>query len=235
VLRSAISVLVMLGLGLAGWSIWAQLDQPVRSVRVQGPLSEAERAAIQAVVMNNLTGGVLSVDAEALVDDIEALSWPREVRVRRLWPDALAIDVERESVVASWGEGGFLNSAGKVVTLADGPQGVPHLAAGLSTPRQAMELYQILSLRLSPAGLSLTRLEENDLGEWLLTFDNGMQVALGNELLNERLSRFLLAYRRALAARADAIAHVDTRYANGVAVRWLEPALADVAKLDEVR
>lgn len=225
-LRSTLALVVVAALGLAGWSIWLQLDQPVRSVRVQGVLTESEREAIRSVVMENLSAGVLSLDTEDLVRDIEALSWPRDVRVRRMWPDALAIEVERESVVAAWGDGGYLTSAGKVVRIAGGPDDVPHLSAMMSTPRQTMEFYQRLTLRVAPLGLSIVRLDENELGEWMLTLANGMTVALGNEALSERLSRFLLAYQRALSTRANAIAHVDTRYANGIAVRWSEEQLA---------
>ncbi|MEQ8482945.1 MAG: FtsQ-type POTRA domain-containing protein [Pseudomonadales bacterium] len=228
--RNGLALLLMAALAAAAWSIWAQLDKPVRSVRVLGMMSEAERQAIQEVVMSNLSGGILSLDADELVADIQSLSWPREVRVRRIWPDALTIDVQRESVVALWGDGGYLTSDGKVVHLADGPEGVPYLAASLSTPRQAMELYQLLTLRVAEADLAIVRLEENQLGEWLLTFDSGMTLALGNEALTERLSRFLLAYRRALATRAATIAHVDTRYDNGLAVRWSDAQLASVER-----
>lgn len=228
--RNGVAMLMTAALAAAAWSIWAQLDRPVRSVRVLGVMTEAERQVIQEVVLSNLTRGILSLDADDLVADIEALSWPREVRVRRVWPDALTIDVQRESVVAAWGDGGYLTSAGKVVNLSDGPAGVPFLAASLSTPRQAMDLYQMLTLRVADAGLTIVRLEENSLGEWLLTFDTGMTLALGNEALTERLSRFLLAYRHALASRAQAVAHVDTRYDNGLAVRWSEAQLASVER-----
>ena len=228
--RNGLALLLTAALAAAAWSIWAQLDKPVRSVRVLGMMSEAERQAIQEVVMSNLSGGILSLDADELVAEIQSLSWPREVLVRRVWPDALTIDVQRESVVALWGDGGYLTSDGKVVQLADGPEGVPYLAASLSTPRQAMELYQLLTLRVAEADLAIVRLEENQLGEWLLTFDSGMTLALGNEALTERLSRFLLAYRRALATRAATIAHVDTRYDNGLAVRWSDAQLASVER-----
>ena len=49
-------------------------------------------------------------------------------------------------------------------------------------------------------------------------FDNNPGV-LG---LGERLDRFLTAWRRGLSARGEVLAHVDTRYGNGLAVRWNE-------------
>lgn len=225
-IRNLLAVAVLLILTLSAWSVWRQLDQPLRAVRVQGALSEAEQQAIRDVVSRSLTDGVLSVDLAELTARIRGLSWPRSVQVRRVWPDALVIHVEKESVVAGWGDAGYLTSAGRVVQLADADLQVPTLSAAMSTPRHAMEMYQMFETRVNTVGLSIVHLEENALGEWLLGLEGGMTVALGNEAVSERLSRFLLAYGRALGARADEIAHVDARYANGLAVRWTEPLLA---------
>jgi cell division protein FtsQ len=226
VIRNVLAGLVLAVLLVFGVSVWRQLDQPLRSVRVQGLLSEAEQRAITDVVSESLKDGVLSVDLAELTERIHDLSWTRSVQVRRVWPDSLSIQVEKESVVAIWGDTGYLTSAGRVVQLADAVSAVPSLTAAMSTPRHAMQMYQMLELRVSTVGLSIAHLEENALGEWLMGFEGGMTVALGNEAVSERLTRFLLAYRRALGERSDDIAHVDVRYANGLAVRWKEPLLA---------
>lgn len=221
-IRNAVAVVVLLCLTLAGASLWRQLDRPVHSVRVEGTLSPAEQGAIREVVSGSVGGGLLSLDTLDLSQRIRALSWPRSVAIRRVWPDGLVIRVEKESVVAAWGDGGYVTSAGKIVQLADGVPDVPVLATAIATPRRAMEVYQMLQSRVAPAGFSIVRLEEDPLGEWLMTFRDGMTVALGNETLNERLDRFLLAYRRALSARRDQITHVDLRYQNGLAVAWAD-------------
>jgi cell division protein FtsQ len=226
VIRNVLAVLVLVVLLIAGLSVWRQLDQPLRSVRVQGMLSQAEQLVIQDVVSQSLQDGLLSIDLDELTQRIRDLSWPRSVQVRRVWPDMLLIHVEKESVVAVWGDSGYLTSAGKVVRLAGEEQALPVLSATMSTPRHAMEMYQMLEMRVNTVGLSIVRLEENGLGEWLMGFDDEMTVALGNEQVSERLARFLLAYRRALGERAGEIAHVDVRYANGLAVRWKEPLIA---------
>lgn len=223
-LRNLLASSVFAVLLLAAWSVWQQLDRPVRSVRVEGTLSAAEQQAIRQVVSESLDQGVLSLDLEGLSGRIHELSWPRSVRVRRVWPDALVIRVERESVVARWGDGGYLTSAGKVVQLADGAEDVPHLATTLSSPRRAMEVYQMLESRVQVVGFSINRLEENSLGEWLMTFEDGITVALGNESLSARLERFLFGYQRALSERRAEIAHIDARYDNGIAVGWITEA-----------
>lgn len=216
---------LLLLLAAAAWSVWQQLDRPVRNVRVEGPLTAAEQAAIRDVVAASLDAGVLSLDAGRLRERIHALSWPRAVHVRRDWPDTLVIRVEKESVIAEWGDGGYLTTAGKVVRLAadgrdTGGQALPALVTVLSPPRRAMELYQMLQSRVGSEGLSIARLEENELGEWQATFTGGITVSLGSEALRSRLERFLVAYRHALADRAGQVDRVDARYDNGVAVHW---------------
>lgn len=225
-IRNALAGLVLMVLLVAGLSFWRQLDQPLRAVRVQGLLTEAEQRAIQETVARSLSDGVLSVDLAELTERLRALSWTRSVEVRRVWPDTLLIQVEKESVVAVWGDQGYVTSAGRVVQLADAAHELPRLTAALSTPRQVMEMYLMLESRVGAVGLSIRELEENGLGEWRMVFEDGMTVALGNEAVTQRLGRFLVAYQRGLGERAGEIAHIDVRYANGLAVGWKEPLLA---------
>jgi len=232
-IRNLLGVAMIVAIGLAAWSVWLQLDRPVRSVRVEGALSPAEQRAIRQVVSDSLKPGILSLDLGDLDARIHDLSWPRTVEVRRLWPDALVIRVEKEAVVAAWGDGGYLNSAGTVVTMADGSEDVPTLATAMAPPRRAMEVYQMLASRLQPLGFRIARLGENELGEWLVTLERGISIALGNEAVGPRLNRFLTAWERGLSGRADEIAHVDTRYGNGVAVRLVQSP--DVGALSGAR
>jgi cell division protein FtsQ len=226
-IRGLLVIVVIFALAAAGPHLWHRLDQPIRVVRVEGSLSLAEQQAIQTVCHEALVAGVLSIDLEELTERIYDLSWPRDVRVRRLWPDALLIQVEREPVVAVWGSNAFLTSAGKVVHLHEWDAAtLPRLSAEFSTPRQTMQTYQLLQEQLRPSGLVTRALQENALGEWLLTLDNGISVALGNQFLPERVERFLLLYHRVLAERMPEPAYVDTRYENGIAVRRSEPMLA---------
>jgi cell division protein FtsQ len=224
-IRAFLAVIGLIALLAGAAGLWLRLDQPVRVVRVEGAISQAEQDAIREVCSDALTEGVLSIDLEELTARIHDLSWPREVRVRRAWPDGLLIQVTREPLVAAWGSTEFLTSAGKVVRLAGHhEEALPVLSASLATPLETMQTYLLLQEQLRPDGLGITSLVENSLGEWELTLDNGITVALGNRLLSERLQRFLLLYHRVLAERVPEPARVDTRYENGLAVRHGDPA-----------
>ncbi len=225
-IRSLVVIAVATTLVACGSLVWQRLDQPVRAVRVEGTLSEAEQQAIRQVVQESVSEGLLSLDLETLTGNILALSWPRVVHLRRAWPHSLIISVERESAVASWGRNGYLTSAGKIVQLPDGAPELPVLETHLSSPRQAMEIYQLLQKQLDVSGLKIQRLNEDQLGEWQITLESGLTLALGNDHLTERVRRFLTVYRKVLRDEQQNVLHVDARYGNGVAVSRASDLLA---------
>ena len=207
------------------------LDRPVDAVRVEGVLTLAERAAVRTVLTDRLRSGLLSLDLDAVIDSVQALSWPQVVRVRRVWPSTLVVSVVKQEPVALWGDGRYLTSNGRVVKLADAPDNLPRLLCMHSTPAQALEVYQRLAQSAEWAGERMVRLDENSLGEWrahlsAASANPGIAVMLGAggaRVLQHRLHRFFTVRNGLPAERADALRYADVRYTNGVALRF-EPA-----------
>ncbi len=212
-------LLVLLALLAGGLLIWLKLDGPVTTVRVKGPLTPAEQAQVRDALRGQLTGGLLSADVHALRGAIRALSWPRQVSVRRVWPDSLEVALDKALVVASWNDA-YLTMSGEVVQLAAPEGNLIAFECRLSQPLEALDLYQRLQRQAEAAGLAIARLEENALGEWTLEFSNALELTLGRRALSERLERFLAVYEAELGDRLQEIARVDARYANGIAVSW---------------
>ena len=203
---------------------YIQLDQPVDRVMVRGQLDPAERQQVRAAVQRSLDGGLLSTDLDVISAGILELGWPRSVAIRRDWPGALMIEVEKPAVVARW-QDAYLASDGRVIRLPTEHGGLPRFDCAASEPKRAMEVYHRLNEIATDAGLGIAALEENLFGEWDLTFrtPNGaaIRVRLGAESVAERLGRFAVVYRQQLAGRALEIESVDARYDNGVAVSWV--------------
>lgn len=234
--RLVVSMIALLVSILAAYA-WIRLDVPIERVKVEGRLAEAERVQVRQVVDASLNGGMLGADLDELRIAIEALSWPRFVTVRRVWPAGLQISVEKAMVVARWNQA-YLTADGQVVEMPTDQLGLPILNCATSQPKAALETYLRLSIIASDAGLALAMLEENELGEWMLKFPNGVSLMLGSERLSERFERFVVVYRQQLQARFDQVAHVDARYASGVAVRWVPnslPAADSVAGVQDKR
>lgn len=213
----AISALLLLG--IVALAVWRLLNAPISRIEVSGELDRAERVQVETAIISALDGGLLSVDLQAIADELKALSWPRRVSVRRVWPDALKIDLARALVVAGWGDD-YLTIDGQVVQLAAQQHELVRFDCELTAPKTALELYQRLQREVADAGLQIHRLQENALGEWTLTFANGIVLNIGSSELGDRVGRFVLIYQKELHTQVNQLAAVDARYANGIAVRW---------------
>jgi cell division protein FtsQ len=213
----AAAVLLTLA-AFAAWFVDA-LDQPITKVRVIGELNAAEQLQVRETLNLNISGGLLSVDLHQLAASLEALSWPRDVKIRRVWPDKLTVELDKALVVAAWNND-YLTMDGQVVQLAMEVTDLVRFDCLNTQPRAALDLYQRLQRETGAAGLQIARLSENELGEWTLELTNGIELNIGVSELSERVARFISVYRAELADRIDEVASVDARYASGIAVSW---------------
>jgi len=204
------------------WLFWIGLDRRIETVEVTTELTPAESAAVSAAVHGAIDGGILSVDIDAVAEALAALSWPRSVTVRRVWPDRLQVGVVKSTLIARWNGDRYLTSTGAVVSSEKAVENLPELECAMASPGEAMEMYGLLQEISSIDSLSLVELRQNRIGEWQIRFEDGMTVNLGAEKVIERMHRFMTAWRDARVTNGAAIAYVDTRYPNGVAIRFNE-------------
>lgn len=216
-----IAVCSVVMLLVAGIATWRMLNAPIVSVTVRGNLDSAERLQVEEALSSNLHGGLLSVDLVEIRNALKELSWPRHVSVRRVWPEGLVVSLEKALVVAGWGKD-YLTIDGEVVQLAAQQNELVLFNCRHVSPKAALELYQRLQRDVAAVDLKIAQLEENALGEWTLTFSNGINLNIGADELDARVQRFITVYLSELSDRVDQVASVDARYANGVAVSWHE-------------
>ena len=95
------------------------------------------------------------------------------------------------------------------------PQKGPPGSEGEVTAR-----YLVAQGRLTEVGLRLVALQLDARGAWAMTLDDGVQVRLGRQQVDERFERFMAVAAKLVSQRAADIAYVDLRYGNGFAVGW---------------
>ncbi len=227
--RSSIfAAAVWLCLPISAYALWHLLDRPIEIVHVGSELTQIEREAVVSAVRGAIDGGILSTDIGDVAAALRNLSWPRSAQVRRVWPDKLEVDVTKVTLIARWQTDRYLTSTGDVVKVPVPVTNLPLLDCQIATPVEAMEMYGMLRDIAASQALVLTELEQNRIGEWQIRFANLVTVNLGAEKVVERMHRFAHAYRNAASLGTGTLAYVDTRYPNGVAIRFNE-LLADGA------
>ena len=198
------------------------LDQPLRSIAVDGPFQRVSAVEVQQAALGALKGGFVSADLDRVRAAVEALTWVDRARVQRLWPDRIRIEVVEQQAAARWGEDGLLNTRGELI--ATGVRHVPPELPRLDGPQgsEAMVAQRFLATqdRLGGLGLQVAALRLDARGAWELDLSTGVTVRLGRRQVDERMDRFVQFGAQVIAGRAAEVRYVDMRYSNGFAIGW---------------
>lgn len=220
-------VVVAVLLGGVGWgaqTAYRALDTRVEVIGVDGPMHRVSRAEVEDLVVSAIDGGFLSLDLDKIRSALEAQPWIESARVRRTWPRGLAISFVEEEPIARWGDKGFLNRSGVLLTAASGAglENLLELAGPPGSEREVMREYRDLSELLQPSGLKVRRLALDSRGAWSAELDQGPRLLLGRDQIVARTRRFLAVWALVLQERWTEVAQVDVRYDSGFAVQWLK-------------
>ncbi len=213
----ALAALAALGMLLA-----VGLDQPVRSIVIDGPFQRVAAVEVQQAALGALNGGIVSADLDRLRKAVEALAWVDRARVQRLWPDRIRVEIVEQQAAARWGDDGLLNTRGEL--FASGvrlvPPELPRLDGPAGTEEQVAQRYLAIQDRLSKLGFQVAALRLDARGAWELDLSTGVTVRLGRRQVDERMDRFVQFGAPVISGRAAEVRYVDMRYSNGFAIGW---------------
>lgn len=205
---------------LAAGVLWAA-RQPafaLERLTVVGGLERTTAEQVRAVVARDVSGTFFTVDLARLRGGLEQLPWVRAARIERRWPAELEVTIEEHRVLARWNDRALVNVQGEVFDAAydgelpalAGPEGsAPEVAARFIAARDA----------LAAVGLEPAAMELSARGAWRLRLAGGARLELGREQLDQRIGRFVTAYRDGLNRLSFEVEYVDLRYPHGFAVR----------------
>ncbi len=159
----------------------------------------------------------------------EAVPWVRRAVLRRVWPNALAVQLEEHRAAALWTveEGGDLlvNTFGEVFQANVGDvedEGLPTLQGPDGTAPLVLDVYRRLQPLFAPLALRLDTLTLSERGSWHAEFDGGAEIELGRgtaEELTARVQRFVGSVPQVIARYQRPLVFADLRHNEGFALR----------------
>jgi len=234
VIRPATLATILIGAGLVLTGVWLRSgligaeQWPVRWLDVEGELARTSASQIRSAALGPASGGFFAADLAEVRAEVEALPWVASAGVSRHWPDALRIAVTEHRPIARWNETALFSDRGEVFE-ADGSQRMQGLAR-LSGPEarrdEVLENWHVMRRSLAGVGQDLRELAVDQRGAWTAVLDNGMELKLGRELIDQRLGRFVQVHDE-LRSGPRRVARVDLRYTNGLAIRWTDESTGE--------
>lgn len=212
----ALVILVLGGVSGLRWVIHRPYFQ-IRHAVITGDLHQVDRALV-AKAAERVQGSFFSVDLAAAASELKAIPWIRAVHLRRVWPDALEVQVEEQNPVAYWGDDALLNEHGEPFE-ADYLGELPHFVGPREAGQDMIQAWQHFNQWVKPLGRRVDGVELSARGAWTLSLDDGTQWRVGRDQVDNRVQRFVQVYPE--LHKAGVIppgGKVDLRYANGFAI-----------------
>lgn len=195
---------------------------PIREVSIEGNFSHLESYSLQKLIVPFTQTNFFSIDLQGLKEKLLEQPWVAQVEVRRVWPDHLVIHLIEQKPVAIWNGSSLLSNSGIVFAppINTFPDRLPFFSAPSGQQKLVMQMFQHLSDKVSVLGLTIAELDLTPRLAWYMRLNNGLQVVLGRDQIDQRLQRFIEAYSQLFAQRVTAVDYIDLRYSNGFAVKW---------------
>ena len=224
--RRTIWLILWFGL-LSGTSYWLwhhyfanPMHFPLNSIRITGQFTYLKQTPVERELSKHIVGsGFFSVDLSTLHQHVIALPWVAAASIRRVWPDALDIQITEQIPLARWQHNKpaqWVNATGEIFR--------PHHQLALKLPvligaaeqvPTMMALYQQIQPAIADLGIRIQQLQLNTLGEWQLDFQQGLTLMLGRRQPLQRWRDFTHIYPQ-LTGKPR---RIDMRYEQGFALQ----------------
>ena len=218
----ALVVLPVVGL-VRGW--FASDRWPIRYLKVEAPYRHVSADQIRSVVEPYLHKGFFATRLDRVRQAVIALPWVATAEARKVWPDTLDLRVQERQPVAHWNGDELIGRDGRVFQPRDAAKlaGLPELSGPGDREPDVLAFYQRVRVQFAAIGLKVDGVDLSGRDSWRLHLGNGAELVIGNVDPEQRLKRFLATYPRLVQdGGGKNFSHVDLRYANGFAVRWVQ-------------
>jgi cell division protein FtsQ len=217
-----ISLLLVVGI----WDGWRELKAqgsdllPIRYVRIEGVFQYITKEEIKQALRAHVMTGFLNADVQSIRQSLAVLPWISQVKVKRVWPDAIEIKVYEQYPIARWSNIGLLNEQGDLFTPTNLARfnKLPLLYGPLDQEKKLMEVMKQLQAGLANYSIGLAEFHINERRAWTIVLTNELVLKLGRKEPLQKFQQFLPTLPILGKNRIAAMSVVDLRYPNGFAV-----------------
>ncbi|MEI9533354.1 cell division protein FtsQ [Moellerella wisconsensis] len=230
-------IFFLMVLGTIIWSGWMVMNWmkdadrlPMSKLVLTGERHYTSNDDVRKAILSlGQLGTFMTVDVNAIQNQIRLMPWIRQVTVRKQWPDELKIHLVEYVPYARWNDQNMVDDQGRVFSLPadlNAKGHYPMLYGPQGSQTEVLNEYARIKAILAKNNLQLKSISMTARNAWQLILDNDVRIELGKQDILGRLNRFLELYPLLLQTTDKRVDYVDLRYTSGAAVGWA-PLLVD--------
>jgi len=221
-----ISFIWILIFGIASFVGYEAISQknvlPIKEISISGEFDQVSAQELHRLIQDGVQGNFFTLSVKDIYQKFYALQWVEQIWVHRVWPDTINIEIREHKAVAILRGKGLLNDKGKIFS-SDATQfekRLPVFVVANEYESEAIRAYKNYDGMLSEVDVKIRQFAFDHRKSQTLFLSNNITVKLGRVNVENRLNRFIKAYKAVLSERIEKIDGVDLRYTNGFAVKW---------------
>ncbi len=223
---------LLIGLVLAGLMVslrwgavitWFDRLMPVRHARIEGGFAHVDPEDLRQAVLPLLRRNYLTLDLAAVERAAAGVPWVKAVRVVRIWPDAVVVDLVEHLPLARWGGDRLISAEGVVFPIKPGAADfsrLPVIDGPAGHEREVLAMLQSLNGKFVLWAIPVMELRLSDRLAWTARLSNGLEIAYGNKDPLSATDRMMALLPRVREQHPGALQKLDLRYPSGFAVTW---------------
>lgn len=195
---------------------------PFRHIKVHATFEHLSQKALQAQILAHMNGGFFSMNMPEFRQELMTLPWVKSLSLRRIWPSTLSVTVVERQAVASWNGHSLVDANGILFSPSKSsfPTGLVALKGPADSEQDVMDRYSKIQDLLKSYHLQAAALTLTDRRSFILTLNNGVELVLGDQDIDARLTRYLSLQDQLNMGKKNTVKSVDLRYPNGFALTW---------------
>ena len=195
---------------------------PIQEIKVSGEFEQLLSQDLQPIIANGVNGNFFTVDVSEIYQQIVALQWIEKVWIHRIWPNTIKVNFQEQKPIAILKGKGLLNQNGEVFTqdVSSFDTQLPKFVVAKNYIRESISQFEKNSKILQENDLEARVFYYDERKSQKIKLSNGIELILGRIDVEERLIKFVKAYKMQLQNESRKILKVDLRYTNGLAIGW---------------
>lgn len=201
-------------------------------------LQHVHTADILANLRSNVSGNFFTINLDKVRQALLNVPWVRQVSIHRVWPNALAIEIEEHIPQAVWQDKEhryLVNNYGEIFRVhpndsvvwqrqQQANNALIYLVGPENGAQQMLVRQQQIQNIFAALKWRLTTLSLSQRYAWSAMFDNGIKIYFGQDEhkpnLETRAKQFVQALPQVMQIYPTKLVYADLRYSQGFAVRF---------------
>lgn len=215
--------LFLFGVYSNGQNILESWDKtPIRAYALTHKMQFTTNADIrEALSKEPVLKGYFGQNIQEVKDKLLAMSWVKDVVVRKLYPDRLSITLIEHKPVAVWNDINFVSEQGTVFSLPKDrldKTELPLLYGPDTEGKNVLDAWHKIRTELQARNLDLVSVSVNSRGSWTIVLSNQVELRLGRGEWIPKIDRFVTIFPEINVPEGSRLAYVDLRYPHGAAI-----------------